>query len=104
MMTVINAAALFEKRRNRRIPYSRYVFFATRRQFFEGELKDYSKYGLFIKSTVLLPVGEIITVALPYSETEKEKHKGTVVWRNVEGFGVELFRDPVKRMARKDFL
>jgi hypothetical protein len=51
-----------------------------------------------------LPVGEIITVALPYSETEKEKHKGTVVWRNVEGFGVELFRDPVKRMSRKDFL
>ncbi|MGA9237038.1 MAG: PilZ domain-containing protein [Desulfobacterales bacterium] len=103
-MTVINAAALFEKRRNRRIPYSRYVFFATRRQFFEGELKDYSKHGLFIKTAVLLPVGEIITVALPYSETEKEKHKGTVVWRNVEGFGVELFRDPEKRLLRKDFL
>lgn len=103
MMTVINAAALFEKRRNRRIPYSRYVFFATRKQFFEGELKDYSKYGLFIKSPVLLPVGEIITVALPYLEKTKEKRKGTVVWSNVEGFGVELFRDPAKRMTRKDF-
>lgn len=103
-MTVLSATAELEKRRIRRIPYSRYVFFATRRQFFEGELKDYSKYGLFIKSPVLLPVGEIITVALPYSETEKEKRKGTVVWRNIEGFGVELFRDTEKRLTRIDFL
>ncbi|MFZ0241204.1 MAG: PilZ domain-containing protein [Desulfobacterales bacterium] len=104
MMTVPIAATEAEKRRNRRIFYSRYIFFTTRRQFFEGELKDYSKYGLFIKSPILLPVGETITVALPYSETEKEKRRGTVVWCNVEGFGVELFRDREPRLVRKDFL
>jgi len=104
MLTMLTAAAEAEKRKSRRMPYSRYVFFATRKQFFEGELKDYSKYGLFIKSPVLLPVGEVITVALPYSETEKEKRRGTVIWRNVEGFGVELFRDREPRLVRKDFL
>ncbi|MFZ0612286.1 MAG: PilZ domain-containing protein [Desulfobacterales bacterium] len=103
-MTVPKAAAEAEKRKNRRILYSRCIFFATRKRFFEGELKDYCKYGLFIKSPVLLPVGEMITVALPYSETEKEKRRGMVIWRNVEGFGVELLRDRERRLVRKDFL
>ncbi len=103
LKTTARGETVLEKRRNRRIPYSRYVFYATRRQFFEGELKDYSKYGVFIKSHAPLPIGEVITVALPYSETEKEKRKGMVVWQNIEGFGVELFRNPDRSLSRKDF-
>ena len=79
-----------ERRKYPRYPYSRYIFFATQRRFFEGELLNYSDKGLFIKSHVLLPVGERITVALPYSEDKNDKRKAKIVWSNEEGFGAEL--------------
>ena len=93
-----------DRRQNERIAYNRYVFFATRKQFFQGELRDFSQHGLFIKSTARLTVGDIITVALPYSNNRNEKRKGQIVWRNKVGFGVELYRDPRQRVMRKDLL
>jgi hypothetical protein len=44
-----------------------------------------------------LPVGEIITVADPNPASENEKRKGQILWRNKEGFGVELYRSRNKR-------
>jgi hypothetical protein len=79
-----------ERRESPRQAYSRYIFFATRKQFFEGELANYSDKGLFIKSHAFLPVGEKITVALPYSEEKAAKRKAKIVWCNEEGFGAEL--------------
>ena len=93
-----------DRRQFERHGYVRYVFFATANQFFQGEVRDYSRHGLFIQSSARVSVGDIITVALPYAGKKNEKRKGEIVWRNKKGFGVELFRNPVQRMTRKDFL
>ena len=55
-----------KKRIDKRIPCSGHIFFSGKRGFFEGELKNYSKNGLFIKTDEDLTLGEFITVALPY--------------------------------------
>ena len=83
----------FNRRNDPRIPYSGFVFFSTKRGFFEGELTNYSKHGLFIKTQENLSVGEIITVALPYMEHEEIKFKAQILRRNNEGYGLELFRE-----------
>jgi hypothetical protein len=80
------------KRIDERIPYSGHIFFSGNRGFFEGELKNYSKNGLFIKTKEVLSVGEFITVALPFVKDEEIKFRGQILWRNSEGYGIELIR------------
>ena len=82
-----------EKRIDPRIPYSGHIFFTTKRGFYEGELKNYSKNGLFIKTHENLTLGEFITVALPYVEDKQIKFQAQIIWRNHEGYGVELVRE-----------
>jgi hypothetical protein len=81
------------RRTDPRIPYSGFVFFSTKRGFFEGELTNYSKHGLFIKTQANLSVGDVITVALPYVEHEEVKFQAQVLRRNNGGYGLELFRE-----------
>jgi len=76
----------------KRIPYSGHIFFSGESGFFEGELKNYSKNGLFIKTNEDLKLGEFITVALPYVEDKQLKFQGQILWRNREGYGIELVR------------
>ena len=84
---------LRKNRIDERIPYSGHIFFSTESGFFEGELKNYSTHGLFIKTRQNLSVGEFITVALPYVEDEQIKFQGQILWRNSEGYGIELVRE-----------
>ena len=81
-----------ENRIEPRTPYSGQIFFSTKNGFYEGQLKNYSQHGLFIETKISLPVGEIITVALPYLDVTATKCKGQIMWSNRNGFGVELFR------------
>ena len=81
-----------ENRIDKRIPYSGHIFFSTNSGIFEGELKNYSTHGLFIKTDKYLAPGEIITVALPYVKGKQVKFQGHILWRNSEGYGVELVR------------
>jgi hypothetical protein len=37
-------------------------------------------------------LGEFITVALPYLEDKLIKFQGQILWRNKEGYGVELVK------------
>ena len=53
---------------------------------------NYSTHGLFIKTDEDLTLGEFITVALPYVEDKLMKFQGQILWRNNEGYGVELVR------------
>ena len=75
-----------------RAPYSGHIFFSTKSGFFEGELKNYSKNGLFIKTQENLTLGDYINVALPYLEDKQIKFQAQILWRNTEGYGVELVR------------
>ena len=72
--------------------YSGHIFFSVRNRFAEGRLRDYSRSGLFIESEVSVSVGDIITIALPYLEGKHTKCRGQIIWRNKEGFGIELFK------------
>ena len=96
-----NPGSDLDRRKDPRHPFSRYVFYATEDHLYEGDLVNYSLGGLFIQSGDIPPVGEVVTVALPYSEYRNDKRRGQVVWRNREGFGVEFFKDrsqPVMRI------
>lgn len=91
MKTAIEKNTL-EKRNKARIPFSGDIFFASKREFYEGRLKNYNQSGLFIETNASLSIGEIITVALPYVNEKRAKYQGQILWRNHKGFGVELFR------------
>ena len=81
-----------DKRSATRIPYLGNIIFTTKNGLCEGELKNYSKNGLFIKTQEVLTLGDFITVALPYVEDEQIKFQAQILWRNSEGYGVELVR------------
>jgi hypothetical protein len=81
-----------ERRKEKRHACSEEIFFATTKRLYEGRLNDYGRNGLFIKSKKILSVGEMITVVDPHPDGENKKRKGQILWRNKEGFGVELYR------------
>ena len=81
-----------EKRQEQRIDYSGPIFFSTKEGFFEGDLENFSQNGLYIRTSSILPLGSIITIALPYLEGHV-KRQGQVMWADKNGFGVELLRE-----------
>ena len=88
-----------ELRIEKRHACSEKIFFATRTRLYEGQLKNYSRHGLFIRTKEILPIGEIITVVDPNPAAVNQKRRGQILWRNNEGFGVELFRHPHEKKA-----
>jgi hypothetical protein len=92
-MYIADARKSFEKRKVPRQQYSGHILFATRRGLCEGELENFSRYGLFIKTREFLPIGEIVTFAIPYSKNIKYKRKGVIVWCNGKGYGVNLLKE-----------
>ena len=91
-MKILNSKKNIDERMRLRKPYSGHIFFSTKSGFAEGRLKDYSRSGLFIESNVSVSVGEIITIALPYLNGKHTKCRGQIIWRNEQGFGIELFK------------
>ena len=81
-----------ERRIEKRHACSEEIFFATAKRLYEGRLRDYSRNGLFIKTKEALSIGETITVVDPHPDGGNVKRKGQIMWRNMEGFGVELYR------------
>lgn len=66
------------------------IFFSYKKYLHAGELKNCSASGLFINSENFFLIGKKITVALPkFKYTEKYQY-GRIVWKNAEGFGVQL--------------
>ncbi|MEJ2101641.1 MAG: PilZ domain-containing protein [Desulfobacterales bacterium] len=86
----VDARKSFEKRTAPRQKYSGHILFATGEGLCEGELENFSRYGMFIKTRKPLPIGEIVTFAIPYSKNINCKRKGVVTWCNEKGFGVSL--------------
>ena len=89
-MSILHFRKCFERRKEARIPYSGCILFTADRRFYEAVLKDFSRHGLFIRTPEPFPIGQIITVALPYSENKNDKRKARIVWCNHEGFGVKF--------------
>jgi hypothetical protein len=91
-METSNKEKKSEKRYEPRIEYSGSVFFSTKAGFYEGDLENYSESGLYIRTSHLLPLGSVITIALPYSDGHV-KRQGQVMRADKDGFGIELFKE-----------
>ena len=91
-MKALKLYKTIECRAEKRNACSKEILFATQNRLYEGQLKDYGRNGLFIKTKEVIPVGEIITVVDPHPDGENKKRKGQILWRNGEGVGVKLFR------------
>jgi len=89
-MNALKMYKTIERRIDKRNASSEEIFFATQNRLYEGQLKDYGRNGLFIKTKEVLPVGEMITVIDPHPDGGNKKRKGQILWRNKEGFGVVL--------------
>ena len=103
-MKISNQEKNSEKRDDPRNEFSGHVFFSTKDGFCEGDLKNYSEHGLFIRTSDILLVGSVITIALPYLDGHV-KRQGQVVRANKNGFGVELFRedsDPFQKVTLRE--
>lgn len=91
-METSNKEKKSEKRYEPRIEYSGSVFFSTKDAFYEGDLENYSENGLFIRTAHVLPLGSVITIALPYLDGHV-KRQGQVMRADKDGFGIELFKE-----------
>jgi hypothetical protein len=92
-MYLFDARKSFEKRTARRQKYSGHILFVTSEGLCEGELENFSRHGLFIKTRKPLPIGKIVTFAIPYSKNVNYKRKGVVAWCDEKGFGVNLLEE-----------
>ena len=79
-----------ELRKESRKHFQGSIFYATEHQLYEGEVKNYSASGIFVKTRGKFFVGQTLNLALPYSKTKNSKHLGEVVWQSKEGLGVKL--------------
>jgi hypothetical protein len=79
-----------ELRKEKRIPFESYIFYSTEHQLYEGEIKNYSTSGLFVKTSDKHSVGQMLNFILPYAIAKDAKRLGEVIWQNTEGIGVEL--------------
>ena len=103
-MKISNKEKNSEKRDDPRIEYSGHIFFISKHRFYEGDLINYSEHGLFIRTSHILPVGSIVTLALPYLDGHV-KRRGQVVRANRAGFGIELFKedhDPFEKVTPRE--
>lgn len=88
-----DARKSFEKRKAPRQKYSGHILFVAKEGIGEGKLENFSRYGLFIRTRKPLPIGEIVTFAIPYSKDINYKRSGVIVWCNEKGFGVNLLEE-----------
>ncbi len=83
-------------RKNKRQKFSKYINYTNNNRFYTGLIKDISKSGIFIQTEDSLPRGEIIMLAIPFSNKNNNSIvNGEVVRINQEGFGVK-FKSMVK--------
>ena len=79
-----------ELRKEPRKHFKGSIFYASEQQVYEGEVKNYSRSGIFVETRDKFFVGQTLNLALPYSKEEDSKRLGSVIWQSTEGIGVEL--------------
>jgi hypothetical protein len=83
-------------RKHQRKKSSKYINYTINNRFYTGLIKDISKTGVFIKTKDSFPCGQILMIAIPFSNKNKNTIvNGEVVRSGQEGFGVR-FKSMVK--------
>ena len=81
---------VIERREDIRIPYSESIYFAIKKQIYEGKLINLSSSGLYIKTNEFFSEGEMIIVAIPCPDTQNARYKGQIIWFDQKGLGIKL--------------
>ena len=75
---------------------SKYINYTSNNRFYTGLIKDISKTGIFIRTKDSFPCGQIIMLAIPFSNKNKNTIvNGEVVRSSQEGLGVK-FKNLIK--------
>jgi hypothetical protein len=89
-MTTPSEKLFANKRKVPRQPFSGRISFVYKKKLYPGRLKNYSADGMFIIADNFFIEGEMITVALSFSDHKSDMRKAKIVWRNAEGCGVQF--------------
>ncbi len=80
-------------RRSQRKSYEADAIFSFDSRPYAGQLKNVSADGAFIETKQIdkIPVGEKITISIPFTDGKKHvKKKGVIKWKNNDGFAIEF--------------
>ncbi len=78
-------------RKHQRKESSKHINYTTNNRFYTGLIKDISKTGIFIETKDSFPCGQILMLAIPFSNKNKNTIvNGEVVRAVQEGFGVRF--------------
>lgn len=80
-------------RRFPRIEYFSHISFHSDERLYAGNIINISLGGAFVQSLDIFPVGQVLTVVIPFTrKAATVRRTGKVVWSNSEGFGFEFKR------------
>lgn len=83
-------------RKHKREKTSKHINYTTNNRFYTGLIKDISKTGIFIETKDSFPRGQILMLAIPFSNKNKNTIVNGEVVRSIQkGFGVR-FKSMVK--------
>jgi YgiT-type zinc finger domain-containing protein len=69
------------------------ISFHSKERLYTGNIINISLGGAFVQSLDPFPVGQTLTVVIPFThKAETVKRTGKVVWNSSEGFGIEFKR------------
>lgn len=67
------------------------IKYVTKNQILQGEIRNISLGGIFLKTAHDLPVGQRLSLAIPVRKKGKIiKRSGKIVWANHNGVGIEF--------------
>ncbi len=70
-----------------------HISYHSNERLYTGNITNISLGGAFVQSLDTFPVGQALTVVIPFThKAETVKRTGKVVWNNGEGFGFEFKR------------
>ena len=74
------------------------IKYVTKNQILQGEIRNISLGGIFLKTSHDIPVGQRLSLAIPVRKKGKIiKRTGKIVWANHEGVGIEFQQSPPKK-------
>jgi len=73
--------------------YFSQISFHSEERLYVGNITNISLGGAYVQSLDIFPVGQALTVVIPFThKAETVKRTGKVAWNNGEGFGFEFKR------------
>lgn len=67
------------------------IKYVTKNQILQGEIRNISLGGIFLKTSHNMPVGQRLSLAIPVRKKGKIiKRSGKIVWANNDGVGIEF--------------